>query len=159
MNQRARLSSDEIANAPSALYVERRHVRFQDIDAAGIIYFARVQEYFHDAFVGFLRQVGLGLPEILSQGRWGLPLAHAEADYVLPLRFGDEILVELVWALQSERSITLAYRARTEDGRVRAVGQMVHVCIDRETFRPMNLPEELRAVLTPYGEGPDAAAG
>lgn len=159
MSQRSRLSFDEIVSAPSALYTERRSVRFQDIDAAGIIYFARVQEYFHDAFVGYLRQVGLGLPEILSQGKWGLPLAHAEADYILPLRFGDEILVELVWALASERSITLAYRARTEDGRVRAVGQMVHVCIDRQSFRSMSLPDELRAVITPEGEGPGRGAG
>ncbi len=159
MSQRSRLSSDEIAQTSTVLFAERRAVRFQDIDAAGIIYFARVQEYFHDAFVGYLRQVGLGLPEILSQGKWGLPLAHAEADYLLPLRFGDEIVVELVWALGTERSLTLAYRARTEDGRVRAVGQMVHVCIDRQTFRSMPLPEELRAVLTIEGEGPGKAEG
>jgi YbgC/YbaW family acyl-CoA thioester hydrolase len=159
MSQRPRLSTDEIARAPSALYVERRHVRFQDIDAAGVIYFARVQEYFHDAFVGFFRQVGLDLPSIIAEGKWALPLAHAEADYMLPLRFGDDILIEIVWALASERSLTLAYRARSDDGRVRAVGQMVHVCIDRETFRPMNLPESLRLVLTPDGQGPDEEAG
>ncbi|UQA57370.1 acyl-CoA thioesterase [Polyangium aurulentum] len=159
MSQRPRVSTEEIVRAPSALYTERRHVRFQDIDAAGIIYFARVQEYFHDAFVGFCRQVGIDLPEVIAKGKWGLPLAHAEADYMLPLRFGDEIVVELVWALPSERSITLVYRARTEDGRVRAVGQMVHVCIDRETFRSMRLPDELRAVLTPDGQGPGEAEG
>ena len=39
-------SREELLNAKTALVTQRRRVRFQDVDAASMIYFARVLEYF-----------------------------------------------------------------------------------------------------------------
>lgn len=147
MSDRPRFSSHDLVHATQVLHTERRAVRFQDIDAAGIIYFARVLEYFHDAFVSFLATRGIDLPGILRDGAFGMPLGHAEADYLGPMRFGDEVVIEIVLLALSERSLSIGYRARSTTDRVLAIGQAVHVCIDRTTFRSTPLPDELRERL------------
>ncbi len=140
------------------LYAVRRLVRFQDIDAAGVVFFARVLEYFHDAYVDCLASRGIALTKALAERTWGTPVAHAEADFQAPLRFGDEIEVIVEEAKLSESSLRLSYLIRGvgEPRRVHCSGAMVHVCIDLANFRPRPLPVELRAALTPQT---DEAAG
>ncbi len=129
------------------LYLHPMTVPFQDIDAAGIVFFARIFDYFHNAFVAHLRDRGVSLPHIIASGDWGAPLAHAEADYKFPLRFGDEVTVEVVSGEVGETSVTIRFRivSGTEPVRVHCFGKTVHVVIDRKTFRPRAVPDVLRA--------------
>jgi 1,4-dihydroxy-2-naphthoyl-CoA hydrolase len=140
-------SSDDLRNALEPLFAMPRAVRFQDVDAAGVIFFPRVLEYFHDAYLALLEARGFGLPRALRESPYGFPIAHAEADYLRPLTFGDAVTVEVVGARLGETSLSVGYRIRraTDDRALCALGQTVHVTIDRRTFRPCAVPEELRA--------------
>src|SRR4051794_27042027 len=108
------LTRDELTGA-TAIHAEARSVRFQDVDAAGIIFFPKILEYFHDAFMAMLAAAGLDLKVILADGSWGMPLIHAEADYLRPLRFGDPIVVEIAVVRLGDRSVTIGHRAKTSD--------------------------------------------
>jgi YbgC/YbaW family acyl-CoA thioester hydrolase len=135
-------------------------VPFQDIDAAGMVFFARVFDYFHDAFVAHLASRGVSLPAVIADGEWGSPLAHAEADYKFPLRFGDAVRAEISRVELGETSFTLHHRivSGEADGplRVHATGRTVHVVIDRQAMRPRPLPDALRAAYIPTSS-PSAA--
>jgi len=157
MSDRPRFSTEDLVQAPQVLHAEPRPIRFQDVDAAGIIYFARVLEYCHDAFLGLLRRAGIDLAAVLREGKWGMPLGHAEADYLGPMRFGDDVVVEIVRLDLGERSLHVGARVRSPEGRVLAIGQAVHVCIDRVTFRSRALPEETAAALKAVGAQARAA--
>jgi len=146
MTERSRPSSQELAEAKSTLFSEEKLVRFQDVDAAGIIFFARVFDYFHDTFVNMLPTLGLDMPNLVK-GSYKLPLVHAEADYLGPMRFGDRVVVDVVKADLSDRSIRVGYRIRSLEGRPLAIGHLVHVCVDSSTFRSMVLPDELQAAF------------
>ncbi len=126
-------------------------VSFQDIDAAGIVFFARVFDYFHNAFVAHLDDRGVSLPAVIAGGVWGAPLAHAEADYKFPLRFGDHVRAEIVHGEVGETSVTIHHQivSGADPVRVHAVGKTVHVVIDRKTFRPRPVPTELRNAYLP----------
>ena len=134
-------------------------VPFQDIDAAGIVFFARVFDYFHNAFVAHLDDRGVSLPAVIAGGEWGAPLAHAEADYKFPLRFGDRVRAEIVRGEVGETSVTIHHQivSGTAPVRVHAVGKTVHVVIDRKTFRPRPVPVELRDAYVPKRETSAAA--
>jgi YbgC/YbaW family acyl-CoA thioester hydrolase len=135
-------------------FAVRRAVRFQDVDAAGLVFHPRVLEYFHDAFVEFLAAHGQRLDEVLQQARWGAPLRHAEADYLAPLRFGDEIEVALVKARLEQSEVRLDFRVtRARDDEVAAVGHTVHVFVDARTFRRRPVPDELRVAFESLGGG------
>jgi len=141
-----RFTRDDLKLRPLNAFAERRSVRFQDVDAAGIIFYPRLLEYFHDAYVSFLAAVGTPLPEVLRSGRWLSPVRHAEADYFRPLRFGDEVEVALVRAHLEPTEVTLGYRvARSDSDEVCVVGQVVHTFLDAATFRRTDIPELLSA--------------
>ncbi len=128
------------------VHEHRTKIRFQDVDAAGIIFFARVFELFHDANLAFLDANGLSFAEVLSAKRWLSPLVHAEADYRAPMRFGDEVIVEVAAPELGESSMKVRYRVRsaTRPELTLAVGHTVHVFVDGSTFRARPVPEEVR---------------
>jgi acyl-CoA thioesterase FadM len=67
------------------------------------------------------------------------------------MRFGDRVTVEILAPKVSESSFTLGYRVRHAGGKLAAIGQTSHVCIDRASFRPCPLPADLRALLEGTG--------
>ena len=125
-----------------------RSVLFQEVDAAGIVFFARFFEWFHDAYCAHLAERGLRFEALIPQQTWGLPLAHAEADYKLPLTYAIPIRVDIETLTLGESSMTVTYAVRGEAGQVHAVGKTVHVCIDRKTFRPRPFPPDVVAALS-----------
>lgn len=140
-------SREEIESATRVLHGERRRVRFQDVDAAGTIYFPRVLEYFGDAYLGLLTAAGLDVPTMLRERTGAAPLRHAEADFLRPLFFGDEVNVEVVRARLGESSASFGHRI-TKDGQLMSVGTTVHVFVDGRTFQKTPLPAALRSFVT-----------
>jgi 1,4-dihydroxy-2-naphthoyl-CoA hydrolase len=131
---------------PAASHTHRQTVRFQDVDAAGIVFFARVFDYFHDAYVAFLRSRGAPLEDALQDGSWVAPLRHAEADYRRPLRFADSLAITVTVLAVEETEFRMGYRIETDDG-VACEGETVHVSVDPNTFRRAPLPPILRRAL------------
>jgi 1,4-dihydroxy-2-naphthoyl-CoA hydrolase len=121
-------------------------VDFPDVDAAGIVFFATIQAYFHQTLVRFLHHVEQPLWDQLRSGTGMAPIVHAEADYLQPLRFGDPFRAGVVDALVGESRVTLGYRLDGPSGPA-AVGSMVHVWVDPRTFRKAPLPDDLRAAF------------
>ena len=143
-----RFDREDLKLSRPLAFVERRAIRFQDIDAAGIIFYPRILEMFHDAYAAFLAFAGSPLPEVLRLGTWIAPVRHAEADYFKPLRFGDLVTVEICRAHLAETEAALGYRmARSENGEVCVVGQVVHTFVDRATFKRTPIPELVRRAL------------
>jgi 1,4-dihydroxy-2-naphthoyl-CoA hydrolase len=149
-----RFEREELKAPRATAFVERRAIRFQDIDAAGIIFYPRVLEMFHDAYAAFLAFAGSPLPEVLRSGTWLAPVRHAEADYFKPLRYGDPVQVEICRAHLFETEATLGYRiARAEGGEVCVVGQVVHTFVERATFKRTPIPEVVRQALAVIENG------
>jgi 1,4-dihydroxy-2-naphthoyl-CoA hydrolase len=139
--------SDSLAGAVETMFSEARTVRFQDVDAASIVFFPRVLEYMHDVYVAFLAARGIHLARSIEANQYRIPLVHAEADYRAPMRFGDPITVDIVALKIGRSSFQIGYRIRHEDGRVAAVGQMAHVCVGLPAFAAIPIPDALRAAL------------
>lgn len=137
-----------------ALFSQARSIRFQDVDAAGTVYFARVFEYFGDAYTGLLAHGGVDLPALLASGDTVAPLVHAEADYLSPLRFGDAVRVEIPRTRVGTSSIQIGYRIVTDrGGRLAAIGHTTHVFVDRNTFDKREVPAAFRTAIAPSSEG------
>lgn len=153
-----RYTREELLAAPVG-FTHPQPVRFQDIDAAGIVFFPRVFEYCHDAFVRFLAAAGEPLPEALLTQNWSGPLTHAEADFLRPMRFGDELEIQIVAGELSGSTMTLGYRLTVSalppeqgarlrvPGEVVAVAQTVHVFVAPKTFQRIPPPARISAAV------------
>ena len=131
------------------LFSQNRRVLFQEIDAAGIVFFARFFEWFHDAYACWFAERGLRFAEVIARGDWGVPLVHAEADYREPLLLDAQIRVEIDSLELGDSSMTIAYSVRGAGDAVHATGRTVHVFIDRASFRKRAVPDEVRRALKP----------
>jgi 1,4-dihydroxy-2-naphthoyl-CoA hydrolase len=132
------------------LYSLPMSVLFQDADPAGIVYFARVFDYFHNAYAACMTERGLSLVDIIARGEWGVPLAHAEADYKGMMRFGDKLRAEIASIEFGQTSMTVHHEIVSDDStrRVLCKGKTVHVFIDRATFRARPVPDAVRAAFS-----------
>jgi 1,4-dihydroxy-2-naphthoyl-CoA hydrolase len=125
-------------------------VRFHDVDAAGIVFFARIFQYAHDAYEVWLRSVGFPLDSPFLERDYGLPLVHAEADFHAPIRLGQEVHVDLTLASTGTSSFAVTSRLTASDGTPLATVRTVHVCVAPRTLRPIPLPDAMRSAFEGY---------
>ncbi len=150
-----RFERDELKKATERGFVRERAVRFQDIDAAGIIFYARAFDLCHDVYVEFLAEAGLPLHESLA-GPFIAPIRHAEADYLRPLRFGDRVEVALVLAqlgpVMPATEVTFGFRIAKLPAREPAIlVQSVHTFVTRARFERAEVPAPLVRALDAAG--------
>lgn len=121
-------------------------VRFGDVDHAGIVYYPRLFHYLHVAMEEFYSErIGLPFPDLLDVRRVGFPVVRTEAEYKRPFRFGDVARVTIDFSRVGTRSMTMRYRVRRGDEAELAFTALVTTaCVDMDTFRPIEIPEDLR---------------
>jgi YbgC/YbaW family acyl-CoA thioester hydrolase len=128
-------------------FEHKRRVRFQDTDPAGIVFFANIFVYCHEAFEEMLRDAGLPLDAIIASREQVLPLAHAEADFKRPFRVGVLATVRASVASIGERSFRMQYEMFDEAGAHLASAATVHVAVDPASGRSAALSRRVCAAL------------
>lgn len=117
-------------------------VEFGDTDMSGWMHFPRIFRYVEEAEHALMRKLNAF---IISQEAGGWPRARVECDYRRPLRFGDEIEVEL-WA-DRIGGASLTWKFKVWKGEeLHAEGTVVAVRID-PTGKPRSIDEETRRLL------------
>jgi 4-hydroxybenzoyl-CoA thioesterase len=133
------------------VFLYERSVRFEEVDAAGIVFFARFLSYGHEAMEAFFGALPGGYHDVVVRRRIGFPAVHVEADYAAPLRFGDTLSIALDITKIGTTSFTLRYRMKRQ-GDVR-VATILHTCVCCDLSGPTKIPfpDDIRALLERYG--------
>jgi len=121
-------------------------IRLHDTDAAGVLFYGHLFRHTQDAYEAFMAAIGLPLDGLIRDGCW-LPLVHAEADYLIPMRHGDRFGVEVAVAALGESSYSISYGFRDGAGALRARARTVHVHLGPDRTGSAPLPEGLRSAL------------
>jgi YbgC/YbaW family acyl-CoA thioester hydrolase len=90
----------------------RRMVEFSDTDMAGIVHHAVYFRYMEAAEHAFFRSLGLTVAPPKTPASVGWPRVHTEADFSAPLRFEDEVEIQLLVAEKKSKALTYAFRLR-----------------------------------------------
>ena len=133
-----------------------RRVRFDEVDAAGIVFFGAFSTYAHEAMEHFFDQVDGGYPGLIVDRRIGFPAVKLELDFVAPLRYGDTVVIAITVARLGNRSATFRYRLRRQD--VTECATILHTVVisDLSRMRSTEMPADVRAVLARHLEPPSA---
>lgn len=140
------MNSKDIVASKVVGFSHPHSVRFQEIDAAGIVYFPTIISYFHDAYAAFLADRGTSLPDLIAAGEIAVPIRHAEADFLSPIRFGETLELQLVGRSEISSQVSIYHRIIAGND-VKAVGETVHVFVERKTFRRTEPTDEVRRAL------------
>jgi 1,4-dihydroxy-2-naphthoyl-CoA hydrolase len=134
---------------PNRTFIHPIDITLHDIDAAGVMFFAHYYRHAHDAYEAFMTEIGLPLPNLIREGIL-LPLAHSEADYLLPVQHGDRLQIEISLERLGTASFTVRYRFLDTLERQVARVNTTHVMLDGETKQPAVLTQAMREILRDY---------
>lgn len=125
-----------------------RAVRFEEVDAAGIAFFARFFNWCHEAMERFFDGVPGGYVDLITRRRVGFPAVHLEAEWRAPLRYGDVARIKTSIAKIGTTSATFRYvLTRVSDGAHVATIEHVTVATDLDSMTKRPLPDDCRALL------------
>jgi len=118
-------------------------IRFQDVDAAGLLFYPRILEHFHDAYVELMRSLGEPIERALAERSWAAPLQWCEGQFLRPMRFSDPVETAVVAARLEGGELSLGFRTSHVGGAAAAVGQTRAVFVDLATFKRSDPPARL----------------
>jgi len=141
-----------------ARYRIAEYVRWEDIDAAGIINYQAYLRFFGLAEAEMLREAGLSyrfLFEVL--GIW-LPRVRVECNFHIPVKLDELLSVEAYSSKIGRTSLHIDFEVRREGDPAHLVasGKYVLVCVRQGSFEPVPVPDEIRQKLARFQE-PGAA--
>ena len=125
-----------------------RRVEFSETDMAGIVHYSNFFRYMEAAEHGFFRSLGFSVVTFGVDPPLGWPRVHAECDYKHPLRFEDEIEIQLLVSEKRTKSLTYVFRFRKLDASPPievARGSLTVVCVthDRGQMRAAAIPQAI----------------
>lgn len=126
-------------------------VRMHDTDMAGILYFARLFRFAHDALEDLMEIEGIEFDQLFEGGtNYAFVIVHAESDYLSPLKVGDKLEIDLHVAHIGTTSFTVEYIISKIGQEVAGKAKTVHVVVDPTSRKKLEIPAPLRAILTKY---------
>jgi 1,4-dihydroxy-2-naphthoyl-CoA hydrolase len=139
-------------------YVHYRTVRFQDTDAAGVVYFANVLNFCHEAYEASLQAAGINLRHFFQGGVVAVPIVEAQVKFAQPFYCGDRVRIELQPKQLTPEIFEITYQLwqapepsepQVNDLPLRPAAQASsrHICINAQERRRCPLPPELLAWL------------
>lgn len=137
-------------------FTYNRTVRFQDTDAAGVVYFANVLAICHEAYEESLEASSIILKDFFINPSVGFPIVHASVDFLRPMFVGDKLLISLIPQKIGVEKFEITYEI--------TVGEVVvakaitrHVCIDVSSRSKRELPDEIVQWLETNHRGAEGA--
>jgi 4-hydroxybenzoyl-CoA thioesterase len=134
-----------------------RKAKFEEIDAAGIVYFGHFASFAHEAMEAFFDQLEGGYVRLIGERRLGLPAVKLVSEYHAPVRYGDELAIDTSVSHLGNRSARFRYRMRRVEGD-ELVAELEHTVVitDLQAMRSIDMPDDVRAALAAHLESPVA---
>lgn len=137
-------------------FTYNRTVRFQDTDAAGVVYFANILAICHEAYEESLVTSSINLKEFFTNPSVAFPIVHANVDFFRPLYCGDNLVIRLMPQQLSADRFEIYYEVIV--GEVMAAKTMTrHVCLDTSSRTKRELPEQIKEWLETNRKGAESA--
>jgi 4-hydroxybenzoyl-CoA thioesterase len=121
-------------------------VRFGDVDYAKIVYYPRFLHFCHVAMEEmFAGVVGVPYHEAIQREKVGYPTVRVEADYRLPVGFGETIEMSVVTERVGEKSVSFRYEGRrSSDGALAFVVRNTAVAVRMDAWKSVAIPPHHR---------------
>ncbi|MFM7406464.1 MAG: acyl-CoA thioesterase [Cuspidothrix sp.] len=114
-------------------------VRFQDTDAAGVVYFTNMLRICHEGYEVSLVATGINIKSFFTNPSVAFPIVHANVDFFRPVYCGDNLMINLSPHKIAVDKFEIPYEI--------TVGEVIvakaitrHVCIDIVSRTKQELP-------------------
>ena len=133
---------------PNKLFSTNIEIRFRDLDAMGHVNNAVFFTYFEEGRKHFSKKV-FKISEISD---FKFIMAHIQCDFFKPIRFSDQIILQMWVKDIGTKSFSFEYRIVdfSDETRIYAAGESIQVCYDYDKNRSIEIPVNMKERLTRY---------
>lgn len=117
-------------------------VYWEDTDAYGVVYYANYLKFLERARSEWLRSFGFEQPELIAQHRGVFVVRRVEADYLLPARFNDSLIVEAALLERNRASLVMEQRV-LRGAELLLFARVTLVWVHEKTFKPARIPADV----------------
>jgi acyl-CoA thioester hydrolase len=124
-------------------------VYYEDTDAGGVVYHTNYIKFMERARTEWLRNLGFEQDELRANDGVIFAVQSVQADYFLPAKFNDELMVSSQVIKNGKASITIEQevlrKPQDNDSKNELLckGIIKVVTLDDKSFRPKAMPERL----------------
>lgn len=120
------------------LVVEKEvEVRYAETDQMGVVYHSNYLVWMEIGRTAFVKELGFNYADLEKDGIIS-PVVDIQASYKKPVRYGEIATVKTwVEAYEGIRT-TYGYEIFTEAGELAVTGFSKHVCVKKDSFRPVS---------------------
>jgi acyl-CoA thioester hydrolase len=136
---------------PPHAHISRFRIVMAEVDAAQI-HFTAMYRWMDRGFSTWLAEVGHPFTRLLDEGP-GVPIVESRCRFLRRVLLDDELELTTTVGGIGRTSFRSRHRFRRA-GELAVDGELVHVCVDRDTREPLEVPAWIRAVAVPRGEDP-----
>ncbi len=124
-------------------------IKFSDCDPAGILFFGRVYELCHSAYEEMISGFHLA-EDYWSNDDFIVPIIKSEAHYHQPIKYGEEISIEISVKILKSSSFELEYLLKNRDEVECVLVNTVHVFVDKMTWKKKAMKNEIAKGFEKY---------
>lgn len=119
-------------------YIYKRKANYYETDQMGIVHHSNHIRYFEEARLSFMKSIDCDAARMEQDGII-IPNVDAYAKYITPVRFQDEMEIEVKLAKFTGVIMRYEYTVRlAKSGETASVGHTEH-CFVNDKFKPMSL--------------------
>lgn len=119
-------------------YIYKRTANYYETDQMGIVHHSNHIRYFEEARLSFMKSIDCDAARMEQDGII-IPNVDAYAKYITPVRFQDEMEIEVKLAKFTGVIMRYEYTVRlAKSGEIASVGHTEH-CFVNDKFKPMSL--------------------
>jgi acyl-CoA thioester hydrolase len=120
--------------------------RYAEIDQQGVVFNGHYLTWFDEACTAFLDDIGISYPALIAEGV-DFQVVHTEIDYAAPVRWRDDVRVEVRCERVGTTSFTIAFTVLRADSPA-VTGRTVYVVVSAADWTKQAVPDAMRAALS-----------
>lgn len=112
-------------------------VRYAETDQMGVVYHANYLIWMELGRTALIEELGFNYADLEKDGIIS-PVTDVQASYKRPLRYGETATIKTWVEGYDGLRVTYGYEILTEQGEQAVTGFTEHVCVKKESFRPVS---------------------
>lgn len=128
-------------------------VRYAETDQMGFVYYGNYAMFYEVARVEALRALGISY-KILERSGILMPVLENWSKYIRPAQYDNLLTIKLVLKEMPGLRITFEYEVFNEEKKLINLGSTTLVFLDKESGKPVQVPDIIVDVLNPYFNDP-----
>jgi len=113
-------------------------VRYAETDQMGVVYHANYLVWMEVGRTQFIKELGFHYADMEKAGVIS-PVIDLQVSYKKPLHYGETATVKTWIEYYDGIRVTYGYEILTPDGEIAVTATSQHVCVKRDSFRPISI--------------------